>query len=101
MDKAPVTWLASSSVDVPVEIPAITGASLVLMTARLKVMVSVALAASVTVMLILAVVPTSLLVGVPDNTPLEASNEAQLGLLVMLKVVVSIKFASVTVGVKV
>ena len=59
---------------------------MVLLTVKLNAArFAVALAASVTVMTILVVVPISSLVGVPDNAPVAALNVAQDGILLILK----------------
>ena len=82
-------------------VPVMIGASLTFVTVTANAArLAVALALSLTVITILLATPTSSLVGVPVSAPVVVLNVAQLGLLVILKVVVSLVSASVTLGVK-
>ena len=74
---------------------------MVLVTCRLKAGKDVdANEASVTVMTMPLVVPTSLLVGVPLRVPVVVLKEAQLGVVLMLNARVSPSSTSLAVGVK-
>ena len=71
-------------------VPVIVGAWFVSLTVILNEGKEVFLILSLTEITMFDVVPTSALLGVPLSFPVTVSNDAQLGLLVILKVSVSV-----------
>ena len=81
-------------------VPLMVGASLVLVTVRLKAGRAVVTVPSLTLITMLLVVPTLALVGVPLKRPVVVLKVAQLGRFTMLKAKVVPASGSDAVGVK-
>ena len=81
-------------------VPVIVGALFVSLTVIVKVFNTAFFTPSLTEIKMSEVIPTSALLGVPLSFPVAVSNVAQVGLLVMLKVSVSLS-SSLAIGIKV